>query len=166
MEYLEVLDRLRSELPLPFARGSEAEREALERFARFFSDFSPAKIERLLDATYAPSAWFNDTLKTVHGRDALREYLRHSAEAVHSCRVQILDRVGTDAGDYYLRWTMAIRFRRFKSGEETHTIGMTHVRFDTEGLVRLHQDYWDSSAGLFEHIPLLGAGIRAIKRRL
>jgi hypothetical protein len=166
MEYLDVLERCRRELPTAFDRGSQAERDALARFARFFSDFSPDKVERLVDQTYAPDVWFNDTLKTVHGRDALRSYLRHSAEAVESCRVQILDTLSNDQGDYYIRWTMVIRFRRFKRGQDTQTIGMSHLRFDANGLVRLHQDYWDSTAGLFEHVPLLGAGIRAIKRRV
>ncbi|HWS25201.1 MAG TPA: nuclear transport factor 2 family protein [Xanthomonadales bacterium] len=166
MEYLDVLERCRRQLPLAFERGSVAESDALARFARFFSDFSPDKVERLVDQTYAADVWFNDTLKTLHGRDALRSYLKHSAQAVQSCRVEILDTLSNDRGDYYVRWTMVIRFKRFKPGEDTQTIGMSHLRFDRDGLVRLHQDYWDSSAGLFEHIPLLGAAIRAIKRRV
>lgn len=166
MEYLDVLERCRTTLPQPFGRGSDAERDALARFARFFSDFSPDKVDRLVDLTYAPDVWFNDTLKTIRGRDTLRNYLRHSAEAVESCRVEILDTLGNDRGDYYLRWTMVIRFRRFKRGQDTQTIGMSHLRFNADGLVLLHQDYWDSTAGLFEHVPLLGTGIRAIKRRV
>lgn len=166
MEYLDVLDRCGTELPLAFDRGSPSEAEALARFARFFSDFSPDKVERLVDQTYARDVWFNDTLKTLHGRDALRSYLKHSAQAVQSCRVEILDTLSNDRGDYYVRWTMVIRFKRFKPGQDTQTIGMSHLRFDRDGLVRLHQDYWDSTAGLFEHIPLLGAAIRAIKRRV
>lgn len=166
MEYLDVLERCMKELPQPFERGSVGERDALARFARFFSDFSPDKVDRLVDLTYAPDVWFNDTLKTIRGRDALRSYLRHSAEAVESCRVEILDTLGNERGDYYLRWAMVIRFRRFKRGQDTRTIGMSHLRFNADGLVRLHQDYWDSTAGLFEHVPLLGAGIRAIKRRV
>ena len=146
--------------------GALGERDALARCARFFSDFSPDKVDRLVDLTYAPDVWFNDTLKTIRGRDALRSYLRHSAEAVESCRVEILDTLGNERGDYYLRWTMVIRFRRFKRGQDTRTIGMSHLRFNADGLVLLHQDYWDSTAGLFEHVPLLGAGIRAIKRRV
>lgn len=166
MEYLDVLERCKRELPQAFARGSDAEKDALTRFGRFFADFSPNKIEHLLDQTYAPDIWFNDTLKTVHGRDSLRSYLKHSAEAVQSCRVEVLDTLSNDQGDYFIRWTMVIRFRRFKPNQDTQTIGVSHVRFNREGLVTLHQDYWDSTAGLFEHVPLLGAGIRAIKRRV
>ncbi len=166
MEYLDVLERCKRELPQAFARGSAQETEALQRFGRFFSDFSPDKVERLVDQTYAIDVWFNDTLKTLHGREHLREYLKHSAQAVQSCRVEILDTLSNDNGDYFLRWSMVIRFKRFKPNQDTQTIGVSHLRFNRDGLVVLHQDYWDSTAGLFEHIPLLGAAIRAIKRRV
>lgn len=166
MEYLQVLDALKQKLPRAFERGSTAESDALQRFGRFFSDFSPQKVDTLVDLTYADDVWFNDTLKTIRGRDTLRNYLRHSAEAVEACQVQILDTLSNNDGDYFLRWTMSIRFKRFKRGVDTQTIGVSHLRFNQDGLVSLHQDYWDSSAGLFEHVPLLGAGIRAIKRRV
>jgi hypothetical protein len=32
--------------------------------------------------------------------------------------------------------------------------------------VVLHQDYWDSAAGLFEHVPVVGRLIRTVKSRL
>lgn len=166
MDYLSVLERRKQQWPRAFDRGSSAEQEALARFATFFSDFSPDKIARLVDLTYAEDVWFNDTLKTIEGREALRRYLRHSAEAVDACRVQILDTVANDSGDYYVRWAMTIRFKRFRRGVDTHSIGMSHLRFDREGRVHLHQDYWDAASALFEHVPLLGAGIRAIKRRV
>lgn len=166
MEYLTVLKRMKRDTPRAFDRGSPAEAAALANFARFFSDFSPTKVDKLVDLTYAQDVWFNDTLKTLQGRDALRAYLRHSAEAVQSCRVEILDTLSNDDGDYFVRWTMVIRFKRFKSGVDTETIGISHLRFNAEGLVTLHQDYWDSTAGLFEHIPLLGGAIRAIKKRV
>ena len=82
MEYLDVLERCKRELPRAFERGSAEEKAALARFGKFFADFSPNKIEGLLDQTYAPDIWFNDTLKTIQGRDSLRQYLKHSAEAV------------------------------------------------------------------------------------
>jgi limonene-1,2-epoxide hydrolase len=166
MDYLSVLERRKQALPRAFERGSPAEREALERFATFFADFSPDKVERLVDLTYAEDIWFNDTLKTIEGRENLRHYLRHSAEAVAACAVRILDTVANDGGDYYLRWAMTIRFKRFRRGIDTHSIGISHLRFDRAGRVHLQQDYWDAASALFEHVPLLGAGIRAIKRRV
>jgi hypothetical protein len=142
------------------------EAEALARFARFFADFSPNKIGVLLDQTYAQDAWFNDTLKTIEGREALRTYLRHSAEAVESCTVEVKEHLQNARGDYFVRWVMKIRFKKFKKGQDTETIGMSHLRFNQAGLVCFHQDYWDATAGIFEHIPVLGWMIAKIKARL
>lgn len=61
---------------------------------------------------------------------------------------------------------MMIRFKRFGRGQETWTVGMSHLRYDADGLVVYHQDYWSAADGLFEHIPVLGWAIAAIKRRL
>ena len=165
MEYLTELANQRKR-PLAFPVGSAQEAAALARFKRFFADFSPNKIASLLDETYSPDAWFNDTLKTIRGTAQLREYLKHSAEAVESCVVEVHETLNNDQGDYYVRWTMTIRFKKFKRGQDTQTIGISHLRFDSKGLVCLHQDYWDSTAGIFEHIPVLGWLIGKIKARL
>ena len=98
--------------------------------------------------------------------DQMRSYLKHSAEAVESCVVEVKETLSNETGDYYLRWVMTIRFKRFKKGQDTQTIGISHVRFNPDGLVCFHQDYWDSTAGIFEHIPVLGWMIGKIKARL
>ena len=165
MEYLTELAK-QQQRAAPFARGSAGESAALARFQRFFADFSPQKIAVLLDQTYSEDAWFNDTLKTIRGRDQMRSYLKHSAEAVESCVVEVKETLSNETGDYYIRWVMTIRFKRFKKGQDTQTIGISHVRFNNEGLVCFHQDYWDSTAGIFEHIPVLGWMIGKIKARL
>jgi hypothetical protein len=165
MNFHDALKQLQSQ-GSPFAAGSSEEAAAVARFKRFFADFSPNKIQNLLDETYAEDAWFNDTLKTIHGRENLRSYLRHSAEAVDACTVQVDDVTRTDNADYLIRWRMMIQFKRFKRGVQTHSIGISLIRFNAQGLVALHQDFWDAAGALFEHVPILGFGIRKLKQRL
>lgn len=166
LDYEHALRRVREQHGAPLEPGSEEEAHALERFKAFFSDFAPDRIERLLALTYAPDVWFNDTLKTVVGRPALGEYLAHSASAVEQCLVEVQEVLANGRGDYYFRWNMMIRFKRFNRGTDTHSIGISHIRFDQDGLVVLHQDFWNAADGLFQHVPLLGAAIRMIKQRL
>lgn len=166
METLNELDRRRSSHPSPPAAGSAGEQRALANFSAFFASFAPDKVAALLDQTYGPDVYFNDTLKAVHGREALRHYLAESAAAVEDCRVQIHECTRSEHGEYWVRWSMKIRFKRLKRGQDTWTVGVSHLRFDTEGRVVYHQDYWNAADGVYEHIPLLGAAIRAIKRRL
>jgi hypothetical protein len=166
MEFHQTLAQLREQSSSTPSADSVQEQEAIERFKRFFADFSPAKIAVLLDQTYAPDVWFNDTLKTIRGREALREYLRHSAEAVEACKVTVDEVTRTANGEYLARWTMTIRFKRFKKGIDTSTIGISLLRFNADGLVALHQDFWDATQGIFDHVPLIGWAIGKIKRRL
>lgn len=166
METLSELERLRTRHPATFAVGSAEEVEALARFAAFFQSFASDRIERLLPVTYAEDVYFNDTLKSIRGLPTLAHYLRDSADAVEDCRVQVLSNTRTAEGEYLLRWRMSIRFKRFRRGVETETVGLSHLRFNAHGLVVYHQDYWNAADGLYEHIPLLGSLIRLIKRRL
>ena len=64
METLHELDRIRARHPAPPAAGSEAETQAMARFASFFSSFAPDRVQTLLAETYAEDIYFNDTLMT------------------------------------------------------------------------------------------------------
>ena len=166
MDTFKALDAARRRHPHPPAAGSDAEARALDAFAAFFSSFEPDRLERLLPATYADDVWFNDTLKTIVGRDALSHYLAESAAAVEHCSVDIIDATRNPEGEYLVRWRMTIRFKRFKRGQDTQSIGLSHLRFNADGLVVYHQDYWNAADGLFRHIPVLGWMIEAVLRRV
>lgn len=164
MEYLSVVRELEAAGEQLAAGGAE-ERRAVQRFESLLSDFKAAGFRDRVREVYAEDVFFNDTLKTVRGLEELEEYLASSADAVDQCTVDFLDHLAA-GGNHYFRWAMTIRFKRFASGEETRSIGMSHIRFDAEGRVVLHQDFWDSSAGLFEHVPGLGFLLRRAKSRL
>ncbi len=164
MDTLDALARCRSIAPPP--AGSEVERDALARFTDLFADFRAERIARLLDDVYAEQVHFDDTLKTVRGREALRHYLLDSAAAVEQCRIDVLDVSRNQAGEHLLRWKMLIRFRRLQRGVDHWSSGISHLRFDGDGRVVYQQDYWNNADHLYQHIPLLGTLIRLVKRRL
>jgi len=166
METIEKLQQVRIRHASPPSAGSAAETEALARFARFFSSFAPDRVDKLVPETYAEDVYFNDTLKAIEGRTALAHYLRDSAEAVEACRVEILETTRTANDEHLVGWSMMIRFKKFRRGVDTWTVGMSHLRFDAEGRVAYHQDYWNAADGLFQHLPVIGSLIAAVKRRL
>ena len=47
----------------------------------------------------------------------------------------------------------------------SETIGITHARFNAAGKVVLHQDFWDTGLGFYQHLPALGNIIKSINRR-
>lgn len=147
------------------APGSPEEKAAVDRFTAFLSDLSTGTIKADLRKVYAPNLYFNDTLKTIRDADTLEKYFLSSDDAMASYGLKVEQVVSTPEG-VFVRWKMSVVFRRFRKGERNDSIGITHVRFDKDGRVVYHQDYWDSGSNLYEKIPVLGSLIRAVKRRL
>jgi hypothetical protein len=145
--------------------GSPEEAAAVARFEAFISDLSTATVKANIRGVYAPKLYFNDTLKTMRDVDALEKYFLSSDDAMSAYALQVEQTVSTPEG-VFVRWRMDVTFRRFQKGKVQSSIGISHVRFDKDGRVVYHQDYWDSGSNLYEKIPVLGALIRAVKRRL
>ncbi len=146
---------------------SEAEtKAALDRFTEFLQGIGSAEyIEKEVANVYSKDAYLNDTLKSLHNREEIKEHFLKTSETMNTYSVEIEDIASTDQG-HYIRWTMKFSAPKLASGKEIESIGITYVVFDQQGKAVLHQDYWDSVSGMFEHVPIIGGGIRMIKKRL
>jgi hypothetical protein len=147
------------------APGSPEEKAAVARFEAFLSDLSTATIKSQIRSVYAPTLYFNDTLKTIRDVDALEKYFLSSDDAMTAYGLKVEQTISTPEG-VFVRWRMDVTFRRFQKGKVQSSIGITHVRFNKDGLAVYHQDYWDSGTNLYEKVPVLGGMIRWIKGRL
>lgn len=145
--------------------GAQVRAAGIARWQALLSDFSTENIRGKVSDVYADEIFFNDTLKTIRSAQALEEYLLETAEMLQYGRVSYED-VAESGADTYVRWRMVYRSKKISRKQDIVTIGMSHLRFDEHGKVILHQDFWDSTRGVFEHVPLIGAGIRAVKKRL
>jgi len=143
----------------------DAEKEAVARFRGFLENLHPEGIRERTRKVYSDDAYLNDTLKTVRGAAAIEHYFLETAGNTDEIRVEVVD-VARSGDEYYFRWVMDVKFKKFHRGRSFRTIGMTHARFNDDGKAILHQDYWDSTAGFFEHVPVLGSGIRWIKSKI
>ena len=146
-------------------KGSETERAAVQQVKDFFAVMTEASVRKLTRQVYAPEAYLNDTLKSLTGAAAIEDYFLSSVRNAESVTVRFED-VAESSGNYYFRWVMETRLKKLRAGETIRTIGITLIRFDAQGRVVLHQDFWDSTAGLFEHVPVLGTAIRGLKSRI
>ena len=165
MAYRETLERTAPQRVPTVLKGSPEEKAAIERFVDFISRLSEENIRAKARKVYAADAYLNDTLKESIGIDRIEAYFIETARAAEEITARVED-VAESGGNYYFRWTMNVRFKKFKKGETVRSIGMSHIRFNSAGQVVLHQDYWDSGSNLFEHIPVVGWLIRRIKARL
>ncbi len=142
-------------------RDDAAGREAAKGFASLYGDLSADNVKARAREVYAAEAWFNDTIATKSGIDAIERYLLKTAAGSEKVRAEVKD-VAVSGSDCYVRWTMEVRSKNLAGGRPIITEGMSQLRFDREGRILLHQDFWNPSAGIYQHLPLLGPAIRQV----
>jgi hypothetical protein len=140
--------------------------EVIQRFKDFNGDFSSNNIVIHTKEVYAADVWFRDPFKEIHDENEFEAYLLRGSAAVAEYSMEWSD-VAEHDGDYYFRWVMTLRLNRDgKNDPPTLNNGISHVRFGADGKVIFHEDYFDAATLLYEKIPVLGGGIRFIKKRL
>jgi len=133
---------------------------ALARLRGLFENFSRADVARLADF-YTADALFKDPFNEVRGPAAIGRIFNHMFEQVEAPRFEVHEAIG--AGEQaFLTWTMHFRSR----GAPQAIRGATHVRFAADGRIAMHRDYWDAAEELYEKLPVLGALMRWLRRKL
>ncbi len=149
-----------------FVAGSAGEVAALHRFEEFLKGIGHAKfIRENTTKVYAADAFLDDTLVVHHGAAAIEDYFVKTAGNMTSCEVSI-DDVSKSGENYYVRWTMIFAASAMSGGRPVHSVGISQVRFDREGKVAFHQDFWDSGKNFYAHLPIAGGVIGFIRKRL
>lgn len=134
----------------------------LDRFLALFSPLNAAYIEENGADVYAETLYFNDTLATLYKRDEVLKHLSDTSERLDSMQLTPLSVVRND-GDVYIRWLMEARFSLLGKARLSRTIGISQLRFNQQGQVVFQQDFWDSSQGLDQHLPVLGPMTRWLR---
>ncbi len=136
-------------------------RRAVARFADLYGDLSVDNVTSRVREVYASDAWFNDTIATETGIAAIEKYLLKTAKGAEKVQAKVKD-VAVSGADVYVRWTMEIRAKNLAGGQPIITEGVSQLRFDEQGRIVLHQDFWNPAAGIYQHLPLLGPAIRFV----
>lgn len=134
----------------------------IDALIRWFETLERTSVERIGDF-YAPDAFFKDPFNEVRGLDDIGRIFAHMFDQVADPRFRITERIAA-ANGAMLAWDFTFRF---KPGSETITVrGVSHLRFDADGRVAYHRDYWDAAEELYAKLPLIGALMRLLRRRL
>jgi len=138
--------------------------QAARTYGIYFETLRPDNVERLHDLA-APDIRFVDPFNDVRGVDQVVRILRRMFEDATEVSFRMLDR--TCQGDRcFLRWEFCCRPRRLAKGGAWRIEGVSMVRFDAEGRVVEHIDYWDAAEQFYGRLPVIGTLLRGISRRL
>jgi ketosteroid isomerase-like protein len=127
-----------------------------------FESLTPASVSEL-GRIYAADARFIDPFNDVQGLAQVQAVFRHMFETLEQPRFVVTGKV-VDGDQCFLLWDFHFRFRAFRRDTPQTIAGTSHLRFDTQGRITLHQDYWDAAHGLYQKMPVLGALMRWLRR--
>lgn len=158
--YKEWLDKTAEIAAEP--RGNAEEKAWVEKVQNAFHPFTPETTQKNFPLAYAEEIYFRDAFHTYTDRKAMVDYMVKSAEMSPGVTFEFSPVVRSGI-DFYLPWIMVLPA---EEGEDPlRSLGMSHLRFNKEGKVIFHQDYWDSAHVLVPKVPVANGIIELVKRR-
>jgi hypothetical protein len=122
-----------------------------------------------LATVYSDDIVFTDPLHRVNGIHALCSSLNRQYASITHCHFVPQGYWHCD-DTHFLQWQMTLAHPSLNRGKRFHIEGISqlHSTLQPHGETRicLHRDYFDVGAMVYEHVPLLGRVIGALKRRL
>ena len=143
---------------------SASTQDAVARVVAFYEALAPADVDRIPEF-YAADARFRDPFNDVRGTADIRRVFAAMFDHLADCRFVIRETV-VDDGAALLVWDMTFRMRNFRPDTVQTIHGASHLKFDADGRIAWHRDYWDAAEELYSKLPLIGPVMRYLKRRL
>lgn len=134
----------------------------LQRFTEVYQSLTKDNLSTL-KTVYSPAISFQDPLHQVQGYAAFEAYFAALYTHLECCRFEIKD-LFYQNNQACVIWTMTFVHPRLKGGKPVCVEGTSHLQFN-EIYIEKHRDYTDLGQMLYEHIPVLGAVIRTLKKR-
>ncbi|MEM7465707.1 MAG: nuclear transport factor 2 family protein [Pseudomonadota bacterium] len=135
----------------------------LERFLALYANLSHYSPNKLAEV-YSEDVAFVDPVSAHHGLDSVNAYFKRMLLNCQFCifEIQSSQALG-DTG--HVSWTMRFQHRHLRGGKPIEVQGFSLLNFE-RGRINRQQDYYDMGAMIYEHVPVLGPIVSALRRRL
>ena len=135
---------------------------AVARLVQLYEQLTPQHLDSL-HLCYAAQAHFKDPFNDVRGVASIRQVFAHMFDTLDAPRFAVTEQLA-QGQQAFLAWEFHFRLRRWRAGQPQCIRGGSLLRFDAQGLVQEHRDYWDTAEELYEKLPVLGVLMRALRR--
>ncbi len=135
----------------------------VDQIKGFYEDFAHAELVRL-GHLYTPDVKFSDPIHQIVGLDTLHHYFERSREGLLECRFAF-DQTIEQNTHVALTWIMHYAHSKIRGGKLLQLDGVSILQLEGSKVAQ-QQDYYDLGKMLYEHIPLLGWGVKSVKQRI
>ena len=137
---------------------------ALDTLLDFYHRLTPESVNRFAEF-YTEDAYFKDPFNEVRGISAIERIFRHMFTQVGEPRFIVTEKIAAGKSAM-LVWEFHFRVGRWGRGESQIMRGVSHLRFDDNGKVSYHRDYWDTAEELYMKVPGLSLVMRGLRHAL
>jgi steroid Delta-isomerase len=137
---------------------------AAARVVTFYETLNQQTLPQLR-ALYTNTAYFKDPFNEVRDIAAIEAIFAHMFVALDAPRFVVHTNIA-QGNEAFLAWDFHFHIKRFRPHVAQTIRGGSHLKFDDEGRVVFHRDYWDAAEELYEKLPAIGALMRFLKRRM
>ncbi|NKB44261.1 MAG: DUF2358 domain-containing protein [Alphaproteobacteria bacterium] len=132
-------------------------------YVQFYEALSPETVSNLNSVVH-DDVRFKDPFNDVVGLSAYTALLDAMFRAAPDIKFEVRN-CAYDGDTCFMRWTSQGTVKAL--GKDPWIIqGMSELQFAADGRVVSHIDYWDAAAQFYERIPVVGAILRFIRRRV
>ncbi|MCH8526473.1 MAG: nuclear transport factor 2 family protein [Kiritimatiellae bacterium] len=142
--------------------GSDEETAFVKKVMNAFHPFSYGNVTLKFPEAYAESFYFRDAFHVFTDRDTMVAYMQRTAQQSPGVTFEF-EAPGRNGIDFYLPWVMVLPAR--DGGDPQRSVGVSRLRFNEDGQVIFHQDYWDSADVLVRRVPVANGLIELVRRR-
>ena len=137
---------------------------ALARLVDYWQTLTPTTVDAIA-TIYAEDAYFRDPFNEVTGLDKIRHVFADMFLRLDDPRFNIIETIEEPHGALLI-WDFTFRIKTLKPELTRRIHGTSHIRFAADGRVQYHRDYWDAAGELYEQLPIVGALMRWLKKRV
>lgn len=134
-----------------------------QEYAKFFQNLNAEMKKEEYADFFDDTSSFEDPFQKVHGLDAIFKVFVHMYKTLYEPNFFVEEIVAQESVAY-IRWCFV--YQRSQNAGINSFEGVSHIVFKADGKVYSHIDYWDAAQNVYEKVPLLGAILRFIKRRV
>jgi len=136
----------------------------IEDFVSFYNNLNASNLASLA-AIYHPDVRFCDPVHQISGIAALGDYFAHAYARLTESHFSVRSMAAYgDTG--FVSWQMRIRHPAIARGNEILVDGCSELRWQEDGLIIAHRDYYDLTQMVYQHLPVIGWLTSKVKQQM
>ena len=140
------------------------DRGRIDALLHFYETLTPDRVPDF-GFYYAENAYFKDPFNEATRIEDIREIFARMFRVLADPHFVVHEKIGDGTG-LFLVWDMSFRLKSWRPQLVRVIHGVSHLRFDDEGKVTYHRDYWDTGEELYAKLPLIGGAVRFLRRAM